>query len=112
MITLSETDGICVASMFGELDLTNIGEVRTILEQVAAERSELVVSFLRCGYFDSQALGMLLSLYATLEDRLVIVIPPNTMLQRVIEITNVDKLLTIVYTLDDALAALQMRVGT
>ena len=112
MVTLSETDGVCVASMIGELDLTNIQEVRATLEEAAAERGELIVSFLRCGYFDSQALGMLLSLHATLEDRLVVVIPPNTMLQRVIEITNVDKLMTIVYTLDDARAALATRVGT
>lgn len=98
-------DGIEIVRLGGEIDLYAADRLAQALD-TAARRSDLVVvDLLGVRFFDSTALGLLLQLrrrLLALGGNLVLVVDGREA-QRVFKITGLDRVVTLVPTLDDAL---------
>ena len=106
MVRFDDVRGIPIASIIGELDLANVQEIRDEIEAVAEGQPQMIVSFERCGFCDSQGIGMLVGLHRLLGEGMVVVVPPESTFRRVLRIVGGDDLFRIAGTLDDAVALL------
>jgi anti-anti-sigma factor len=108
-IAFTDVGGWTVARLNGELDMTNCTYVREELtREVPSEGNGLVADLTRTLYLDSAAIEMLFELARRLARRrqlLRIVLPPNSPLQRVLQLTDVKAVAPMHHTLEDALAA-------
>jgi anti-anti-sigma factor len=97
-----------VAHLGGEIDMTNAGHVRDqLLDSVPNEALALVIDLHECRYLDSAAIEILFDLARRLGRRrqqLRLVVPPNSPLVRVLELTEVGTAAPIHETLDSAAA--------
>jgi anti-anti-sigma factor len=110
-VAFEEFDGIPVARVRGEIDMSNAGDLSTSLQgaihQVAAG---LVLDFSQTSYLDSAGLQFIFELGKRLRDRgqrLELVVPPGSPVASVLQIVNVETLAAVSQTLDGALARLQ-----
>jgi anti-anti-sigma factor len=87
----------------GELDLSVSDHLASTI--AAAGDRPTVVSLSDCTYIDSTILTVLVKSTKAREGRLAIVLPPQHRLHRIFEIANVNHILTIVGSLDDAIAS-------
>ena len=102
--------GVHVVVVGGELDLSNVGELRRrAAGALAADRARLVVDLAEVTHIDSSGLAELLELHQRARDlhgclALVVTAPA---IQRTLEIRGVDALFTIAATRDEACAAVK-----
>jgi anti-anti-sigma factor len=107
-VETSESDGIVVARVSGELDVagaTQMGEM--IGEAVPNSARALVVDFSDLGFIDSSGVAMLFTLSRRLESRrqeLHLVAPQGSPVARVLEIVEFDRAAPVHADLDSALA--------
>ena len=103
----SRGDGV-VARLGGEVDMSNATYVREqLLASMRNEALALVLDLGGCRYLDSAAIEVLFDLSRRLGRRrqeLRIVMPPDSPLKRVIELTEVHTAAPVYESLDDALA--------
>ena len=86
----------------GELDLSVSAQ---LTDQIAAAGDDpAVVSLVDCTYLDSTILTVLVQSTKSREGRVTVVLPPTHRLRRIFEIANVNAILTVVPSLDEALA--------
>ena len=97
-----------VARVAGELDMSNCAPVREDLSRaVSADADGLVVELSQAGYLDSAAIELLFELARRLGRRrqeLRIVMPDDSPLRRVLELTDVRAVAPVHPTLEAALA--------
>lgn len=107
-IAVEQVEGWTVARLRGELDMTNCNFVRDELTRsVASDGEGMVADLSGTVYLDSAAIELLFEMARRLgrrRQRLQIVLPPGSPLQRVLELTDVRSVAPIHQTLGDALA--------
>jgi anti-sigma B factor antagonist len=107
-IAVERRGGMLVAHLGGEIDMTNAGHVRDeLLDSVPNEALVLVIDLHECRYLDSAGIEVLFDLARRLGRRrqqLRLVVPPDSPLVRVLELTEVGAAAPIHKKLDSAAA--------
>ena len=94
--------GVIVASLAGELDLTNARELEERLDSAATSDTVLVIDINRVVFIDSAALHVLFKLAKRRpNDRLVLLMEPNASVSRTLDIVRMKDAVAIVASLDD-----------
>jgi anti-anti-sigma factor len=110
-IQFRDLDGVPVASVRGEVDLSNAHELGATLQNAVQHVSAgLVIDFSTTEYLDSAGLHFVFDLGKRLRDRgqrLHLVVPAGSPVARVLDIVNVESLAQRSRTLDEALAKLR-----
>ena len=97
-----DAGGVVVASLAGELDLTNARELEERLDRAAASEAVLVIDLNRVVFIDSAALHVLFKLAERRpKDGLVLVVEPNAAVSRTLDIVQMKDAVDIVASLDD-----------
>jgi anti-anti-sigma factor len=108
-ITFQTRDGVTVAAISGEVDVSNGEEVARALANVPSLSLGLVVDLRDLSYLDSTGIALLHDLSARMSQRsqqLVVVCPPDSAPRRVIELTALDAHTMVHDQLDPAVQAL------
>ena len=87
-----------MAAVRGRFDITNATEIGLALAQAALDREHLVVSLNACSYIDVDGVAQLLLLRRRLGGYVVVSEP-----RRVFEITNIQKIIRIEPSVEDAI---------
>jgi anti-anti-sigma factor len=112
-IERSVRDGVHALTVTGELDISNVGELRNRAAQIPAEALGLVVDLSQATFIDSATVGFLFELRHSLERRgqvLQIVCPPDSAAERVLAMTSFDADVRDEPDLDSAVAAVRRKV--
>jgi anti-sigma B factor antagonist len=106
-IVLDRRDGSVVARLSGEVDMSNATYVRDqLLRSMSNDALALVLDISGCRYLDSAAIEVLFDLSRRLGRRrqaLRLVMPPESPLRRVIELTEVNTAAEVHESLETAL---------
>jgi anti-anti-sigma factor len=106
-IVLDRRDGSVVARLSGEVDMSNASYVRDqLLASMPNEAIALVLDITGTRYLDSAAIEVLFEVSRRLARRrqeLRLVMPPESPLRRVIELTEVHTAAPVYQSLEDAL---------
>ena len=107
-VTVTEQAGIPVVRLDGEVDLSNIDEVRhAVFAQADAGHGCLVVDLTSTTYLDSTAVRLLFDLAVRLQARrrrLRLVVSDATIVRRVLVLTKLDESVPFDATVADAVA--------
>jgi anti-sigma B factor antagonist len=110
-IRFDDRDGVLVAHLEGEIDLSNVEEIReSIFGRVSQETGALVLDLAATEYLDSTGVRLLFELTQRLHARrrqLRIVVTDEALVRRVILLTKLDDQVPIDKSVDDALTALR-----
>jgi len=94
--------GVIVASLAGELDLTNARELEERLDSAAASDTVLVIDINRVVFIDSAALHVLFKLAkGRPNDRFVLLMGPTAAVSRTLDIVRMKDAVVILASLDD-----------
>jgi anti-sigma B factor antagonist len=109
-VQFEERDGNPVARIRGEVDMSNVGQLSTTLQNAVEQSAAgLVVDFSQTNYLDSAGLQFIFDLGKRLRDRgqrLYLVVPAKSAVGAVLDIVRVDSLAPRCATLDEALERL------
>jgi anti-sigma B factor antagonist len=101
-------DDVVIARIEGEIDMSNAQPIGNRLRDLLTNHSvALIVDLGDTTYLDSSGIALLFSLFDELRRRqqqLHLVVPPGSLLTRVLNITGVDRAMPMHETLDGALA--------
>lgn len=104
---IQRVKGIPVVEVKGDLDLTNVGEFETTLEEAASPDGQTVVASLtHVSYFDSQGVRVLLRLAERLaanRQRFLLVAPRGGSPRRILEIAGVPRSIPTFESVEEAL---------
>ena len=93
-VTATDLEGAQLVSVSGEIDLSNVAAVMAdISSSVRSESSLVIVDLSATTYLDSAGLAMLFRLDQRLgysRQELCLVVPPESPVRRVLELTNLD----------------------
>jgi anti-sigma B factor antagonist len=107
-IAVERRGGSVVGHLSGEVDMTNAGYLREqLLDSMPNDALALVIDISACRYLDSAAIEVLFDLSRRLGRRrqeLRLVMPPDSPLRRVIELTEVGSAAPVHDSLDSALS--------
>ena len=110
-IQLEDLDGIPVARVRGEVDMSNAGELSTTLQNAVQQTAAgLIVDFTPTQYLDSAGLHFIFDLAKRLRDRgqrLHLVVPPSSPVAAVLDIVQIEVLASRSQGLDEALEKLR-----
>ncbi|MBV8950889.1 MAG: STAS domain-containing protein [Actinobacteria bacterium] len=110
-VQLEHLDGALVAHLVGEVDLSNVEEVRElIIGRVSQDTGALVLDLTDTTYLDSTGVRLLFELTQRLQARrrqLCLVVTDEALVRRVILLTKLDEQVPLHDSVDDALAALR-----
>ena len=83
-------DAATVLHVFGEIDISNSGQFESsVHEATDLDGSRLtIIDLTGCSFIDSTALQVLVRSHNNLGDRLCVVVPEESMLQRIFKITS------------------------
>jgi anti-anti-sigma factor len=94
--------GAVVASLSGEIDLTNARELEEQLDDAAGDESVLVVDLNRVVFIDSAALHVLFKVARRRgEGRLKLLVEPDAPVSRTLDIVGMKQAVPIVSSLDE-----------
>ena len=113
-LTRSEHDGVAVAGLAGELDISNVPEIEAELHTLPNERLGLVLDLTATTFMDSSAVSLLYGLRERLRRRgqtLRIVVTPGSAPRRVLELTGYERAGALDAELDDAVRAVRAAAG-
>ena len=106
-VAVERRGGSVVARLSGEVDMTNASYLREqLLDSMPNDALVLVIDISACRYLDSAAIEVLFDLSRRLARRrqeLRLVMPPESPLRRVIELTEVHTAAPVYESLEDAL---------
>ncbi len=95
-------EGVVVASLTGELDLTNARELEERLDAAASPEALLVVDINRVVFLDSAALHVFFKLARQRGDRrLALLMEPHAAVSRTLDIVGMSDAVRVVPSLDD-----------
>jgi anti-anti-sigma factor len=110
-VTLEPDGGTIVAHVRGEIDLSNVDDIRTTLIEAVSHESEcLVLDLSDTTYLDSTGVRLLFELVERLQGRrqeLRLVVDEDAMVHRVIVLTQLHQRVPLDATVDAALEALR-----
>ena len=106
-VDIEMQDGIPVARISGEVDMSNAAELSLAMQRaVEQEATGLVIDLSGTSYLDSAGLHFIFDLGKRLRDRgqkLVLVVPEDSALNRLLDLVKVDSLAPVVRTAGEAL---------
>lgn len=109
-IDVAQHDGIPVAHVQGEIDLSNIADVRAAIAGAITNASRaLVVDLSDTTYMDSRGVHLLFELAERLtrsQQQFLVVVPSDAPIRRLLLITHLEQVAPIHETLGDAIARL------
>jgi anti-anti-sigma factor len=108
-IDVEDADGITIAAVGGEIDISNSHELEHKLLALPGVAPALIIDLSRVDFLDSCGLAVLHNLAERARhrsQRLVIVCWPSCLARRVIDVTGLGLRLTVVDDRDDAFAQL------
>jgi anti-anti-sigma factor len=112
-VVLATEDGVAVAHISGEIDLSNADEVllQAALEIVVQRNGgqELVLDLTGVSYIDSAGIRALLELserLAALAKGMRVVVPEGAPIERVLELAGAEQMLALTRTVDSAVREL------
>jgi len=109
-VQFEEHDGNPVARIRGEVDMSNVSQLSTTLQNAVAQSAAgLVLDFSQTNYLDSAGLQFIFDLGKRLRDRgqrLYLVVPTKSPVGAVLDIVRVESLAPRCATLDEALERL------
>jgi anti-anti-sigma factor len=110
-VRFAERDGALVAHLSGEVDMTNIDDLRrAVVDRLTQQSAGLVLDLAALDYLDSAGIHLLYdlaNLLRTRGQRLGLVVPPGTRAESTLRYAAVLTQLESRATLDDALAVLR-----
>ena len=110
-VDLQHHDGIPVARLVGEVDLTRAPSIRVgLLRAVTNQDHGLVLDLRDTTYLDSAGVNVIFELAERLsarQQRLAAVVPDRAIIERVLELVNLRSILESHHTLDGALASIR-----
>jgi anti-anti-sigma factor len=110
-LRLEEEDGITIASVEGEIDLSNAAELEmAISHAVANEAVGLVVDLANVDYLDSSGVTLLFNLARRVSRRqqeLVVVVPGEAHVREILTLSGATEALELHESVPDALSQLQ-----
>jgi anti-anti-sigma factor len=112
-VDLQHHDGVPVARMTGEVDLTRAPTIRIdLLRAVTNQDHGLVIDLRDATYIDSAGVNVIFELAERLSARqqaLAAVVPDRAIIERVLSLVNLRSILETYRTLEEAIAAIQAR---
>jgi anti-anti-sigma factor len=108
-----EQDNVHTVAVAGELDISNVTELRAAAMKIPNRALGLVVDLSEVSFIDSSTVGLLFELRHSLERRtqaLRVVCRPSTPPERALEIMSFDERLLGERTTSDAVAAIRREV--
>jgi len=110
-LTVDRRDEIVVVELSGEVDASNVRDVRGELSEIVpTEVAGLMVDLAGVRYMDSAAVSMLFELIRSLEttrQRLALVVPEPSPLRRLLEVTGLVDAAIVCATEAECLSSLQ-----
>ena len=110
-LAFEERDGVEIARISGELDLSNTSDVvDALFAEMSSERLGLVIDMSELRHIDSSGVRALFELRRRLEQRrqrLAIAVPGDARIRAVLELAAVDSRLPVTESVDGALAAIR-----
>ena len=110
-VQFEDQDGLPVARIRGEIDMSNVGELSLTLQSAVAQSAPgLIVDFSETSYLDSAGLHFIFDMGKRLRDRgqrLYLVVPPASPVAAVLDIVQVAALVRRCETLDEAVEGLR-----
>jgi anti-anti-sigma factor len=108
-VAVSDHDASVLVEVAGEIDLTNARQISTtILSAARADATTVVVDLTQVAYLDSAGIRLLYRSATALADRrqlLVLVVPPESRLRNLLEMTGVLEAMTVVSDAASGLAS-------
>ena len=101
-VDLTAMDDAVVATLLGEIDLSNVGEVEEQLAAGARNSDALVVDLRELRYIDSSGFGMIERLNR--KTQLRVVLTEDAVIHRAFTVTGLSQVVPIYLSIDDALA--------
>lgn len=109
-VSRNEQDGVMVACVQGEIDVSNADQLGEELSEVSNQALGLVVDLREVNYLDTTGIALLYNLHLRLERReqkLVVVAPAPGAPRRVLELTGFDTRVALADEAEAALAAIR-----
>jgi anti-anti-sigma factor len=110
MLTFEHREGVQIAHIAGEVDIANASSLETeIADAVSNAADGLVIDLTETEYFDSSGIRLLFELHERLSGRrqlLRVVVPPDAVILSALRITEVDQVVPIDATVEDAMSGL------
>jgi anti-sigma B factor antagonist len=109
-LTLESVEGVPVAALSGEIDVSNATELRARISELTAEGGGgLALDLTAVDYLDSSGLGMLLRVASAFSDHgkeLRLVVEKDSFIASLMETTGMDGILSVGESRDEAVAEL------
>ncbi len=102
-VEVDRLNGVPLARIRGEIDLSNAGDVQAAVEAAGANASRLVLDLSETEYLDSAGIRVLFQLARAMSStgcRVRAVVPPQSPIRRVLELAGIDQAIP----LDDSAA--------
>ncbi len=109
-IESGERDGVHTLAVSGELDISNVGQLREAVAEIPNDSLGLVVDLSEATFVDSATVGFLFELKHSLEQRahaLRVVAPAGSPAERVLSMTAFDGAVRGEGSLDEAVQAIR-----
>lgn len=106
-LEIEEHESAVVATLEGEVDVSNAAEIERSIVAAARSAEALLVDLGALEYLDSAGVALLHRIARTRRDEgrtLVLVVPASAFARRVIEVTRLDAAVPVVATVADAFA--------
>lgn len=104
-VEVERTNGMAIVRVFGEVDISNADEIGKALEEATGDRRERhLIDLTATSYFDSAGIRLLFVLATRLQERrqeLVVVAPESGIVRRVLELTDLPRLVTVVSSIEE-----------
>jgi anti-anti-sigma factor len=114
-VTLAAHGAVPIAQVRGEIDLSNVADVRaTIASAVTNTAQGLIVDLSETTYIDSRGVHLLFEIaerMARSQQQLFVVVPPDSPIRRLLGITHFEQAAAIEATAGDAIARLAAPAG-
>jgi anti-anti-sigma factor len=85
-----------VIHVFGDVDMSTVGELREAIDDVSMEGYRLLINLSKCRYFDSSGLAALIQARNVLGARLTILVDPKSQVSRVMHLVGLDQIFNVV----------------
>jgi len=114
-VTIDSQHGVPVAQVRGEIDLSNVADVRAAIASVVTNAARaLIVDLSETTYMDSRGVHLLFEIAERLargQQHLYVVVPPESPIHRLLVITHLDQAASVEATAGDAIARLSQESG-
>lgn len=109
-VTVDENGPVVIVHLEGEVDLSNVEEIRTLLVDAVVHETEcMILDLTKTTYLDSTGVRLVFELAERMQGRrqqLRVVIDDDAVVKRVVVLTQLDQRVPLDSSVDDALSAL------